>query len=158
MTTFNDILDRTYTTLINDYRMDKLYLNDKETFYTFLGGFLVNSIDMFSGCLGDLGYHSEEIEINEDETETIYVFDRELTSKEIRILCLGVAKELYKRDLDDASQYRLHLSTKDFKSFSEAQNLQRRTEILIQKNEEFDRAISDYQLDNFDKLPFFGGE
>lgn len=155
--TFKDVLDRCYTTLFTDYKLDNLIKIDEQAFYTFLSGFLVNSIDMFDGCLTDLSYH-QEIEIDKDGNEIVsYVFDNELTSKEVYILCLGVSLGWYKKAMDDVTQFKLHLSTKNFKSYSEQQNLQRRLERLGAMEEEFSEAIQQYQLNNLDKLPFFGG-
>ena len=160
MVTFKNILDRVYTTLFTDYKLDNLVQVDEQAFYDFLGGFLVNSIDMFDGCLSDLSYHSVSRVIekgNQFVTVTDYVFDNELTSKEIYILSLGVALGWYKKNLDDVTQYRLHLSNKDFKSYSEQQNLQRRLERLGAMEEDFSEEIQKYQISNMDKLPYFGG-
>ena len=160
MVTFKDVLDRVYTTLFTDYKLDNLIQVDEQAFYDFLGGFLCNSIDMFDGCLSDLSYH-EIVETIEKDGEfvvvTNYVFDNELTSKEIYILSLGVALGWYKKQLDDVTQFKLHLSNKDFKSYSEQQNLQRRLERLGAMEEDFSEEIQKYQITNLDKLPYFGG-
>ena len=160
MVTFKDVLDRVYTTLFTDYKLDNLIQVDEQAFYDFLGGFLCNSIDMFDGCLSDLSYHEIE-ETTEKDGEfvivTNYVFDNELTSKEIYILSLGVALGWYKKQLDDVTQFKLHLSNKDFKSYSEQQNLQRRLERLGAMEEDFSEEIQKYQITNLDKLPYFGG-
>ena len=55
--TFKDVLNRAYTTLFTDYKLDNLIKMDEQAFYTFLGGFLCNSIDLFDGALTDLSYH-----------------------------------------------------------------------------------------------------
>ena len=52
--TFKDVLNRAYTTLFTDYKLDNLIKMDEQAFYTFLGGFLVNATDLFSGTLTDL--------------------------------------------------------------------------------------------------------
>ena len=160
MVTFKNILDRVYTTLFTDYKLDKLIQVDEQAFYDFLGGFLVNAVDYFDGCLNDLSYHAVEDTIEKDgELITVinYVFDNELTSKEIYILSLGVALGWYKKQLDDVTQFKLHLSNKDFKSYSEQQNLQRRLERLGAMEEDFSEEIQKYQITNLDKLPYFGG-
>ena len=160
MVTFKNILDRAYTTLFTDYKLDKLVQVDEQAFYDFLGGFLVNSIDMFDGVLTDLSYHTATRLIEKDNkfvTVTDYIFDNELTSKEIYILSLGVALGWYRKQLDDVTQYKLHLSNKDFKSYSEQQNLQRRLERLGAMEEDFSEEIQKYQINNLDKLPYFGG-
>ena len=160
MVTFKDVLDRVYTTLFTDYKLDNLIQVDEQAFYDFLGGFLINSIDMFDGVLNDLSYHAVEEEIEKDGvlvTVTNYIFDNELTSKEVYILSLGVALGWYKKQLDDVTQFKLHLSNKDFKSYSEQQNLQRRLERLGAMEEDFSEEVQKYQITNLDKLPYFGG-
>ena len=160
MVTFKNILDRVYTTLFTDYKLDNLIQVDEQAFYDFLGGFLVNSIDMFDGCLSDLSYHEIEETIEKDGalvTVTNYAFDNELTSKEIYILSLGVALGWYRKQLDDVTQFKLHLSNKDFKSYSEQQNLQRRLERLVAMEEDFSEEVQKYQITNLHKLPYFGG-
>ena len=114
---------------------------------------------MFDGCLSDLSYHSVSRVIEKDNkfiTVNDYVFDNELTSKEIYILSLGVALGWYKKQLDDVTQFKLHLSNKDFKSYSEQQNLQRRLERLGAMEEDFSEEIQKYQITNLNKLPYFG--
>ena len=115
---------------------------------------------MFDGVLNDLSYHAETRVIEKNNkfvTVTDYVFDNELTSKEVYILSLGVALGWYKKQLDDVTQYKLHLSNKDFKSYSEQQNLQRRLERLGAMEEDLSEEIQKYQINNLDKLPYFGG-
>lgn len=160
MVTFKDILDRAYVTLFTDYKLDKIAEVDEQAFYTYLGGFLCNAVDYFDGCFTDLSYHPVTEVIEKDNqfvTVTNYVFDNELTSKEQYILSLGVALGWYKKQLDDVTQFRLHLSNKDFKSYSEQQNLQRRLERLGAMEEDLSEEITKYQLANLDKLPYFGG-
>lgn len=160
MVTFKNILDRVYTTLFTDYKLDNLIQVDEQAFYDFLGGFLINSVDMFDGCLSDLSYHPVVETVEKDGqliTVTNYVFDNELSSKEIYILSLGVALNWYRKQLDDVTQFRLHLSNKDFKSYSEQQNLQRRLERLGAMEENLSEEIQQYQLANLSKLPYFGG-
>ena len=161
MVTFKNILDRVYTTLFTDYKLDKLVEIDEQAFYDYLGGFLINATDIFDSCLNDLSYHPVEEIIEKDNKlvkVTNYVFDSELTSKEQYILSLGVALGWYKKQLDDVTQFRLHLSNKDFKSYSEQQNLQRRLERLGAMEEDLSEEIQKYHIANLDKLPYFGGE
>jgi hypothetical protein len=143
--------------MFTDYRLDQLIQIDEEAFYTFLGGFLVNSIDMFDGTLTDLSYHEEIVKDEGENDVLIYVFDNDMSSKEIYILCLGVSIGWYRKQLDDVTQFKLHLSSKNYKSFSESQSIQRRLERLGAMEENFSEAITQYQLKNLEKLPFFGG-
>lgn len=155
MTTFNNVIDRAMF-LQQDYRLDKLYVNDNASFTMFITQFLLNSIDTFDGVLDSLSYHIEQVEQNEELVD-IYVFDRDLTSKEIYILALGISIEWMSNNLLDITQMNLHLSTRDFKAFSEANNLQRKSEVLNTMRENYYKNITDYQLNNISSLPFFGG-
>lgn len=152
--TFKDVLDRSATTLWKDYKLDWLYNTNKEAFYDFLSGFLVNSCDMFNGCLSSLSYH-EELDV---DNNTIYVFDENLSSKEVYILCLGVCIGWFNQKVLDVTQFENHLNTRDFKSFSEANSLKEKRTTYQNMYENFRREITEYQLNNFKKLPFFGGE
>lgn len=155
MTTFNNVIDRAMF-LQQDYRLDKLYVNDNASFTMFITQFLLNSIDTFDGVLDSLSYHNEQVEQSEELVD-IYVFDRDLTSKEIYILALGISIEWMSNNLLDITQMNLHLSTRDFKAFSEANNLQRKSEVLNTMRENYYKNITDYQLNNISSLPFFGG-
>jgi hypothetical protein len=155
MTTFNNVIDRAMF-LQQDYRLDKLYVNDNASFTMFITQFLLNSIDTFDGVLDSLSYHIEQVE-QDEELVDIYVFDRDLTSKEIYILALGISIEWMSNNLLDITQMNLHLSTRDFKAFSEANNLQRKSEVLNTMRENYYKNITDYQLNNISSLPFFGG-
>lgn len=155
MTTFNNVIDRAMF-LQQDYRLDKLYVNDNASFTMFITQFLLNSIDTFDGVLDSLSYHIEQVEQNEELVD-IYVFNRDLTSKEIYILALGISIEWMSNNLLDITQMNLHLSTRDFKAFSEANNLQRKSEVLNTMRENYYKNITDYQLNNISSLPFFGG-
>ncbi len=157
-TTFEAVYDRAVT-LWTDYRLDNLYVNNQEAFKKLLKGFLLNSIDDFTECLTDLSWNSEDIITEHDDgtktTTTVYSFDNDLTSKEIRILALGMCIAWYEKDMHDVTQFRLHLSTKDFRSFSEQANLKARSEILDRMREEHDRCINEYLTANLKTFSYF---
>lgn len=158
-TSFLKVYDRAMTQF-KDYRLDNLYQLDKESFYTLLRGFLLDSIDDFDGCLNDLSYISVDEETEDEQgqvvTTTEYYFNNDLSSKEIKILCLGLAIAWYNNDLSDATQFRLHLNVREYKAHSEAQNIKQRSDILDKMREELDRNITEYQIANISNLPFFG--
>ena len=154
-TSFESVLDRSLT-LFKDYRLDNLFSTNTDVFYEFLRGFLLNSVDMFDGCLSDLSYTSVEEEID-GEIKTVYYFNETLSSKEIYILCLGLAIAWYNNDMMDVTQMRLHLNTRDFKTYSEQANLKQRSEVLNKMREDLSKNITEYQLNNLSKIPFFGG-
>ena len=160
-TTFLQVYDRAMTQF-KDYRLDNLYQMDKDVFYELLRGFLLDSIDDFDGCLTDLSYtKTENIIENDDGTTTTveeYSFNQELSSKEIKILCLGLAIAWYNNDMLDVTQFRLHLNVREYKTHAESQNLKQRSDVLDKMREELDRNIMEYQISHMDKLPYFGGD
>lgn len=156
MVTFKNVLDRCATTLWNDYKLNNLYNVNKIDFYEFLSGFLENSCDMFNGCLSSLAYHYETVVIDGDSME-MGVFDEELSSKEIYILCLGVCIGWFNYHILDVTQFQLHLSNREFKAYSEANNLKVKQETYNTLFENFNKEIMEYQMKNFDKLTYFGG-
>ena len=155
-TSFFNVYER-FMPMIKDYRLDNLYTKDKNSFYEFLRGFLLNSIDMFDGCLTNLDYNGivEKDENGKDVTN--YYFNSTLSSKEIYILCLGLMITWYQNDINDVTQFRLHLNTKDFKTYSENMNMKQRSEILDKMKEDLSNNIISYQLSNLSTIPFFNG-
>lgn len=155
MTSFETVIDRS-TILFQDYRLDNLYKNDKKSFMVFMTGLLLNSIDDFStSCLTDLSYH-EEIELDDNLNEVKkYYFDNDLSNKEISILAKGIAIHWMNRNVLDIEQINLKPNTREFKSYSEANNLQRKQETLDKLKEEYSRMIEEYMIGNLSKLSFF---
>lgn len=159
-TPFEQIYDRA-TSLWTDYRLDNLYSSNQESFKLLLKGFLLNSIDEFDSCLTDLSWsENSETTENADGTTTTkvsYSFDNDLSSKEIRILALGMCIAWFEKDLHDVTQFRLHLNVKDYRAMSEQANIKQRQEILDRMREEHDRNINEYLNSNIKKFPYFNG-
>lgn len=157
-TTFEAVYDRAVT-LWTDYRLDNLYTNNQEAFKKLLKGFLLNSIDEFTECLTDLTWNSETFTIEHEdgttETSTVYSFDNDLSSKEIRILALGMCIAWYEHDARDVTQFRLHMNVREYKSYSENQNVKQRQEVIDKMREEHDRNINEYLTANITTFPYF---
>ena len=90
-------------------------------------------------------------------TVTEWYFDSTLTTKETSILAYGLIIAWMEQNMLDITQMNLHLSTKDFKNFSESQNLKQKSETLDKMREDMAREITEYQLKNLSNLTFFGG-
>ena len=151
MTNFKVVYDRAMGRL-RDYRLDNLFIKDEDAFYGFMRQKLYESIDTFNGCLSDLTYHSETV-----GAVTEWYFDSTLTTKETSILAYGLIIAWMEQNMLDITQMNLHLSTKDFKNFSESQNLKQKSETLDKMREDMAREITEYQLKNLSNLTFFGG-
>lgn len=151
MTNFKVIYDRAINR-IRDYRLDNLFNRDEEAFYNYMRIKLYDSIDTFNGCLSNLTYTSETI-----SEVTEWYFNDDLSSKEISILAYGLIISWMEQNLLDITQMNLHLSSKDFRSFSEANSIKQKSEVLDKMREDMNREITEYQLKNLTSLSFFGG-
>lgn len=155
MVAFTEIYDRALITM-QDYTLDKLAETNYNAFLLFMKSLLKSGIPFFNCCLNSLDYHDEaEIEINENGEEVIVIntyFDADLTTKEQSILAMVLVYEWFKRDVNDARQYRQKLNTRDFKAESSYQSLQKRSEYLDKMKEQICQEIQNYQVDNMDSL------
>lgn len=155
MVAFTEIYDRALVTM-QDYTLDKLAETNYNAFLLFMKSLLKSGIPFFNCCLNSLDYHDEaELEINENGEEVIVIntyFDADLTTKEQSILAMVLVYEWFKRDVNDARQYRQKLNTRDFKAESSYQSLQKRSEYLDKMKEQICQEIQNYQVDNMDSL------
>lgn len=155
MTAFTDIYDSALV-VIQDWTLDNLANTNYDAFLIFMKGLLKNGIPFFNCCLNSLDYQDiVETELN-DEGEDVEVintyFNADLTSKEISILAMCIVYEWFKRDVNDARQFRQKLSTRDFKVESSYQSLQKRSEYLDKLKEQICQEIQNYQIANMDAL------
>ena len=151
MTNFKVVYDRAINR-IRDYRLDNLFNRDEDAFYDYMRVKLYDSIDTFNGCLSDLTYTSETV-----GNITEWYFNGDLSSKEISILSYGLVIAWMEQNMLDITQMNLHLSSRDFKNFSESQNLKQKSEALDKMREDMSREVTEYQLKNLASLSFFGG-
>ena len=155
MTAFTDIYDRALVTM-QDYTLDKLAETNYDAFLLFMKSLLKSGIPFFNCCLNSLEFEDiEETEIDENGNEVQVIntyFVAYLTNKEQSILAMCLVYEWFKRDVNDARQYRQKLSTRDFKTESSYQSLQKRSEYLDKMKEQIVQEIQNYQVDNMDSL------
>ena len=152
--TFRNVIDRA-NMMFDDYRLNKFVSTDVNAYYSYMYGFVLNSIDMFSGCLVDLSY--TEITVTEVDLETYidYQFTNELTSKIVYILALGTTISWMEKNNKDVEQINLHMSGREFKLYSEANNLKQKQDALYRMMEDYDNKITEYQLANLSSMTFF---
>ena len=155
MTAFTDIYDRALVTM-QDYTLDKLAEVNYDAFLLFMKALLKSGIPFFNCCLKNLAFEDvqeTELDVNGNEVEvTNTYFLVDLTDKEQSILAMCLVYEWFKRDVNDARQFRQKLSTRDFKTESSYQSLQKRSEYLDKMKEQICQEIQNYQIDNMDVL------
>ena len=153
MTPFSNIYDRALV-LIQDYKLDSLANKDYASFLLFMKGLLENSIDLFNGTLNDLTWtDSEEVEEDADGVVTVIddsYFNADLTSKEQSIIAMIVVYNWFLREAQDVRQFENHLKTRDFQTYSEANNLKQKSEYIDKLREKYLYEIQQYQLNNMD--------
>lgn len=141
-TTFEEIFEDWMLPIINDYKLDKLYITDKNIVFEFLKGFLKNGLTDFD-CIKPLTYHTEKIYeiIDKKEVEKyITVFDYELDDEEKKIISEIAVAKYFKRLIQDVKARRPYMSQREFKKDSLAP-------IMKQNDAWYKDLVSEYQAD-----------
>jgi len=131
-TPFSDIYDLFLMT-ITDYRLTSLFEESIVDFETFLEAWLRFSISDFTICDQSLVY-----------TESTKLFTATLTDKNQIVLAKLMMMYWLKKEVADVTQFRLHVTDRDFKVPSEAQNLKEKQAYLITIKEECSQMLNDY--------------
>lgn len=139
-TSFDSIKDLALI-IIRDYKLDKLYEKSVDDFQKYTDGMLIKSIPKFVECLQPLDYNTETRE-----------FANELTLKEQSILADWFVYTWFETNVNDVTQFNLHLTNTDFKHYAEANNLDAKSEYLDRMREKIKQDSLDYQNDNIDKI------
>lgn len=140
-TSFDEIIDLALT-LIDDYKLRKLYNQSEAKFLMFCDSLLLAAVPNFFRCNQSLDY----------DTATRQ-FNNQLTSLEISILADLWILEWFKKETQDSRKINALLqSSGSFKSHSAAQNLKEKTTYLDGLREKVSQKMTNYQLQNIDNI------
>lgn len=140
-TSFDEIIDLALT-LIDDYKLRKLYNQSEAKFLMFCDSLLLAAVPNFFRCNQSLDY----------DTATRH-FNNQLTSLEISILADLWILEWFKKETQDSRKINALLqSSGSFKSHSAAQNLKEKTTYLDGLREKVSQKMTNYQLQNIDNI------
>lgn len=142
-------------TVIKDYQLDKLAKDNFDAFLLYWENILITVIPDFDGCLKSLDY---EYLIEQPTTEgekKIPCFKETLDIKEKSILGKLMVIGWFTGKVQDVIQFQGKLSTRDFKTFSEANNLKEKNNYLNGLIEKYEQEVTDYQLQHLEELPYF---
>ena len=140
-TPFDTIIDLALT-LIDDYKLIKLYNQSQVKFLTFCDSLLISAIPNFFRCNQSLDY-----DVN------LRQFNNELTNAEISILADLWILEWFKKETQDSRKINALLqSSGSFKSHSAAQNLKEKYLYLNGLREKVEQKMTNYQLQNIDNI------
>jgi len=138
-TPYSDIFNL-FLASIQDYRINKLYNQSVEQMENYLMPFLIKAITNFRKCKTDL----------EDRDDTNKVFNQTLSTDEKVILSNLMIVEWLTKEVNDILSLRNFLQDTDFKTYSQANNLKEKRELLTTMKEMVDKQIVQYSYNNFD--------
>lgn len=123
-------------TLVDDYKLVKLYNQDVDKFNSWCDGFLISAIPNFIQCRKELTYDSEARE-----------FTADLTDMEISILADFWAIQWFIRETQVQTEISLGININGgVNRHSEAQNLKEKSAHLDKMREKVRQKITDYQV------------
>lgn len=147
-TNYSDVYDF-FMLQIKDYNLNELYDASTTDFENFLQGFLREAIVEFNRiCDQDLT----------DRNDTTGVFNIDLTERNVVTLARGMVKFWLEKEVQDVMDMGLHLTDRDFKHYSEAQNLQSKRGFLQDVTERVAQMYVDYGFDNVDWTAWGDGD
>jgi len=132
---------------VTDYRLTDLFIMSKEDFEEYLEAWLIFSISDFYVCTQSLVFSK----ITKD-------FDVTLTQENIAILALLMAKYWLQKSVNDITQMNLHITDRDFRMASEAQNLREKSNYLNSVKESCSQKLNDYGYSNLDWDEWYAGD
>jgi hypothetical protein len=143
LTSFDQIETLAFS-IVEDYKLNKLFENSYDNFQKFCDGLLFNALPQFTECRQDLTYNVETRE-----------FDVDLTNLEIYILSRYWVIAWWERENNNAAQIALKLGIKNQYSYnSESQNFKEKQNVIDKLREEVDRATQEYLLLDLDSYGF----
>jgi hypothetical protein len=143
LTSFDQI-ETLALSIVEDYKLNKLFENSYDNFQKFCDGLLFNALPQFTECRQDLTYNVETREFGVD-----------LTNLEIYILSRYWVIAWWERENNNAVQIALKLGIKNQYSYnSESQNFKEKQNVIDKLREEVDRATQEYLLLDLDSYGF----
>lgn len=143
MTSFDQI-ETLALSIVEDYKLNKLFENSYDNFQKFCDSLLFNALPQFTECRQDLNYNAETREFGVD-----------LTNLEIYILSRYWVIAWWERENNNAAQIALKLGIKNQYSYnSESQNFKEKQNVIDKLREEVDRATQEYLLLDLDSYGF----
>jgi len=135
-TSLSEVYDLFMST-ITDYRLIDLFQTSESDFEAYLQPFLEYSITDFSVCDQDLNYTSGS-------------FTVVLSRDNKNILATLMMKYWLQKTVNDVTQFNLHITDRDFKVASEAQNFREKVTALNVVKEQCSQLLNDYSYRKVD--------
>jgi len=123
---------------VTDYRLLELYKTSEEDFENYLEAWLIFSIHDFDNIC------DQSLVFDEDTK----IFTETLTVENKVILSTLMMKHWLQKLVNDVTQMNLHITDRDFKIASEAQNLREKVSYLNTVKEQCSQLLVDYGFSN----------
>lgn len=130
--------------MITDWRLISLYQNSEIAFSNYTRVWLLLAIDDFKICKESLAVSSDS-------------FVGEISAENQKILALIMMKYWMMKEVNDVMQFTLHVQDRDFKMFSEAQNLTAKTTNLTLIEERISQRLVDYGIEHIPMSEWLSG-
>lgn len=138
-TSFEEIYDLAKI-IITDYRIDKLYEVDRESFMKYFKGLLISGLSEFvNGSLTDLSYTNDS-------------FDNVLSVSEKSILAYTIVLRWYESVSNDILALRPKLTSRQFKQVDISSSMKQRQEIIDKLGEKINDMTIAYQLKHYNDI------
>ena len=136
MTSYSEIFDL-FMFKVKDWKLESLFQTSPGDFETILQGFMILSLQKFENCDQDLSRNDSTKEFAED-----------LSDKNKNVIASLMVEKWLEREIQDIRQMNIHLTDRDFKHYSEAQNLREKSEHWSKVQELNSQTLVDYSLNN----------
>ena len=149
MTTSYTTVYDSFMLKIKDYQLTALYQSSPTDFNDYLSGFLIDAIqDFVNSSRQDLT----------DRNDTTLTFNFDLDDANIHILAELMVKHWLEKEIQDTSQMKLHITDRDFKHYSEAQNLDAKNRYHANVLERTSQLIVNYEFNEVDWSGWASGD
>ena len=138
-TTYDEIYDLALVT-IRDYKLDELYASSPTDFRAYMEGFLIRAIPKFTNCRQDL----------ENRDDVLKTFSVDLDFMEKNILAELTVLTWFEKEVQNVTQFNLHLNDTDFKRYAESNNLKEKASYLANLRAVASQDMVDYGLKKTD--------
>ena len=161
-TTFKELCEDWVMVVINDYKLDKLYVVNENALLDYLRGFILTGLTDFD-CLTPLTYSSHEVittttdENNQTTTTTTieYEFDYDLSDDEKKIISEIAVAKYFKRFIHDVKARAPYINQREFKKDALAPIMKENDNWYKQLVSEYEADIANYYIKNIDKLDYW---
>ena len=130
---------------VTDYRLIGLFSTSEPDFENYLQSWLEYSIVDFSVC-------DQDLDFDEDTKEFPVVLSRDNKT----MLATLMMKYWLQKAVNDVTQFNLHITDRDFKVASEAQNLREKSTHFNMVTERCSQMLNDYAYRRVDWTTWFG--